>query len=43
MYHRWKCEKGIEYEEIIKEFNVTNENILLREHTECQGVDMEKL
>jgi hypothetical protein len=43
MYHRRKCEKCIEYEEILIEFSITKDTNWLRERTGCQGVDREEL
>ena len=42
MYHRMKCRQGIEYEEILKEFNITEMTVWLTEQTTCHWVDRGK-
>jgi hypothetical protein len=42
MYHRRKCEEGTEYEEILKEFNVTKKTVWLTAQTRCHWVDRKK-
>ena len=42
MYRRRKFEEGIEYEEILKQFNITEETVWLTAHTRRHWVDREK-